>query len=1292
MNGAAPSAGPGRAARRSRSRRPLAAATSERPRQTGGPRPSASRPAVGSRPAGGAPAAARGERPAASATPLPGVIAPPRGATAPQTPAARVTATRTAATPGPARIPAATSAGVDSLLIPEPPAGLSAADQVRLRQIAQDTGEAAARQEALPQPGDSVADARRAVTEPPEESSARAEAGLVSALDERPAPSATITRLCADIRRAIRERRPPDEDSLVRSNPEQEARRAGGQVQSTVNSEAESVRSGYDQMDRPPAAAPGQQGQAVASPPAQVATPSPNATRATPDAVPAERVSLDADRDASAQRMSDAGMDSPAAQLVQSGPIAEARSAQGELEQLAAQDPAQVLAEQQAARAQARADMATLERQALSALQSSRAGTVDQQTRARAGVELSEEQQRQQAATRARGIFRNARGRVEALLEPLPRTAMAMWETGLQQLSTDFDSELDRVERWKRERYAQTGGSLIELWDELVGLPDWVTELYDRAEREFGDGVCALLTRISERVNGVIAACEAIIAQANRDIAAIFNNLPANLQAWAQEQQAQFREQLNGLHERVVSTRDELTDDLAERGRGAVQEVRERIHELRQAAGGLVGRIQTAIDQFLDDPARFIINGLLELVGIVASAFWALVDRIGSVINDIANDPMGFANNLARAIGQGFQRFFDHFTTHILGGFFDWLFSGLGAVGVNIPRDLSPRSLITFFLELMGITWQRIRALLVRLIGERNVALIEQAVELLGNLIAMGPSGLFEMIKERLNPRDMIRQVIQAGVEFLVEALITRIAARLLMMFNPAGAIVQAIEVIYRILDWIFTNAARIFSLVETVVNGAAALIAGNITGMATAVEGALARLIAPVIDFLAGFLGLGNLPDRIADTIRGFQDWLWGIIERVIRALAERARALLERLSGRGRHQEPEAQQAQQAEEEETDDLITIPVPMSGQTHTLRIKLDRREVTLATREEDLNRKLAAGLEELAKYNGSSSDIDDRARANIRRMEALLRSIIEGLRDSNQVRRPELRELGRRLRTALSEYGQEFNVADVADGLPEFGPLEVGEHRVQGATQPDGSTRESHHVPPKELAQALAREMRQTSSTLAARNGDAAGAAADTLNSNAGNIEGNSNGNGLSAISLHRVTHQNSGGFSVHAAAMRDDIVQAIEALDRANETETIQIRNRSVSGDLAVNPSGLTFDAWVQEVNRRLDQQDADDAERTLADQAIQQAGAEEAALDQRTAASGRDTAMERYQRLADRAHASALTQGMTAVSLALRRSIIDGPRERHEPALRELRSLAATTWAPILRPRSRS
>jgi hypothetical protein len=95
-----------------------------------------------------------------------------------------------------------------------------------------------------------VAEARGEVTEPQEETDARAQGGLIAALGKRPAPSPAIESLCADIRRAIAARRPPDEGSLLRSDPEQEARSAGGEPQSSVQSDADNIRSDYERIPR----------------------------------------------------------------------------------------------------------------------------------------------------------------------------------------------------------------------------------------------------------------------------------------------------------------------------------------------------------------------------------------------------------------------------------------------------------------------------------------------------------------------------------------------------------------------------------------------------------------------------------------------------------------------------------------------------------------------------------------------------------------------------------------------------------------------------------------------------------------------------------------------------------------------------------------------------------------------------------------------------------------------------------------------------------------------------------
>ncbi len=914
-------------------------------------------------------------------------VAPPPGMTEGATESVTAEAPPESATVQPAGETGAV--GVE-LLMPEPPSELSEEAQSRLEQVQSNAAGAAAAESELPDAEANVTSARSAVEEPEEETSSRAGGALVEALGERPQPSPEIEALCQRIRQAIRSKRPPDEESLVDADPTEAAQEAGSELNQSIEGDVERVEGSYEQLNQQPEGTPQQQPQELEVPPENVETPEIGAEAAVPDPVPAEAVSLDADVAASGTRMEEAGMNSEAAQLVESGPIAEAREAQGELQETAERDPAEVLAEQQEALASARADMAALQEAALNALTTSRASTVGGVHSQQTEMVGSEEQMRTQIGAQAQEIFANAQNQVNVLLTPLSETAMDQWNSGIDSLSEEFRQHLSRVKRWVDERHESL---VLAAVDYLAGLPDWVTEEYDEAEQTFGDGVCNLIRRISAEVNGIIATCEAIIDQARQDINNLFTNLPAELQEWATSERERFNTQLDGLHQQVTETRDNFNRDLANRAAQSVQEVRQQIHELRQAAGGLIGRVADAVNRFLEDPAKFIIEGLLELLGIAPSAFWAVVNRIGEVINDIADDPLGFAENLLAAIGQGFSQFFDKIGDYLLSGLLEWLFSGLGAVGVEIPSDFSLSSIITFFLQLMGITWERIRGLLARHIGEENIALIEQAYELIANLIAMGPQGIFEMIKEQLNPQNILDMVLQAAIDFLVETLIRQVTVRVIALFNPVGAIVQAIEAIYKVLKWIFENAARLFSFVETIVNGMADIIAGNVSGMANAVEEALARLLAPVIDFFAGFLGLGNLPDRIADTIRGFQEWVESILERVIAWLAERARALLRSL-GFG---------SEEAQNDQSDgaQVLERPVRFAGEGHYLRANIEDGQTNILMASNgfiDLDRQLGQLRDNYLQTVLSASsqpeahrELEDRVRTILRRKAEILR-------------------------------------------------------------------------------------------------------------------------------------------------------------------------------------------------------------------------------------------------------------------------------------------------------------
>src|SRR5262249_45891370 len=80
----------------------------------------------------------------------------------------------------------------------------------------------------------------------------------------------------------------------------------------------------------------------------------------------------------------------------------------------------------------------------------------------------------------------------------------------------------------------------------------------------------------------------------------------------------------------------------------------------------------------------------------------------------------------------------------------------------------------------------------------------------------------------------------------------------------------------------------------------------------------------------------------------------------------------------------------------------------------------------------------------------------------------------------------ELRALSQETMTMLQAFGDKFDVKRLGDPLPQFPSPVVGPHPLTGPKPPDGSSRNSHHVPPKELAQGIADEAEQAVGALQA--------------------------------------------------------------------------------------------------------------------------------------------------------------------------------------------------------------
>jgi hypothetical protein len=868
------------------------------PVETGGPMPDPTRdqppPGVGVAPAPPEAPIEIPEVPTPEATPEEGEAAAPEEVPAPEAaPPGEAPPPEGAAEPE-AEAPAVPPPPEVELIIPPAPTEPGPAQQARQAKVGGAARSAAGAAKALPSAQETTTAARAAVVEPPEETAARARAALTKELGERPPPSPEIVALCEKIQTAIRKRRPVDEDALRATNPEKTAQEVGQGLNTSLATETTKAKTGYEELGKPPAGSPQLTPQTLTTPPTAVTDPGIDAARATPDPVPPENLSLDADKGAAEQKITDAKIERHSSEPIQTPPFSTVREGKAELDALAQDGPASVAAQQAQTLGQAQQGMAELQTKALVMLQSSRESTVTKVSGGQTAAKGSEQEQRAAASKYAQGVFNQARTDVMDAVTPLPGTAMKRWDAGVAILSTAFKNHLADVKHSVDKRHSGFGGGLVGLLDDWTGLPDWITDEYTKAETAFGDGVCTLLKEISRDVNAVIAAAQARIATARKEIDKTFKELPASLQTWAEGERQKFGAQLDGLGQQVEQARTGFIKDVSGKAIAAVGAVQAEIEKLRQEAKGKLEKIYDAINAFLDDPIKAIIEGLLLILGIPPPAFWALVDRIKQVISDIADDPEGFLNNLVDAVKLGFEQFFENFGKHVIDGFWQWLFQGLTKLGVRIPADFSLGSLVKLALEVMGISWPRIRGVLVKHIGERNVVLIEQAWTLISTLVEKGVDGVLELLKEQLDPAKLIDQIISAAVDFLVETLVKKVALKILAMLNPATAVLQAIELIYDLLVWIFQNAARIFRLVEAVVGGIADIIAGRISGAAAVVEKALAMMIPPVIDFFAELLGLGDLPWQIADIVKKLQAYVLSLVDRVVKFLVDKVKALL--------------------------------------------------------------------------------------------------------------------------------------------------------------------------------------------------------------------------------------------------------------------------------------------------------------------------------------------------------------------------------------------------------------
>ncbi len=317
-----------------------------------------------------------------------------------------------------------------------------------------------------------------------------------------------------------------------------------------------------------------------------------------------------------------------------------------------------------------------------------------------------------------------------------------------------------------------------------------------------------------------------------------------------------------------------------------------------RAFGKLVSVFGSFVGKFITWAGNAVWNLLEIIFDVVSPGAFGYIKRTGAALKSILKNPLPFVGNLVKAAKLGFQNFSDNIGGHLKAGLIDWLTGSL--TGVYIPKALSLIEMGKFALSVLGITWAGIRGKIVKVLGANGEAImagLEKGFDVIVALINGGPAAAWDTIQQYLT--DMKDMVVSGITDFVVDTIVKKAIPKLIAMFIPGAGFISAIISIYDTVMVFVKKISKIIQVVTGFIDSIVAIAGGAIGAAAKRVEGILSGLLSLAISFLAGFLGLGKVTDKIMVVIEKVRTKVDKAIDTVITAIVSKAKTLFAKLFG---------------------------------------------------------------------------------------------------------------------------------------------------------------------------------------------------------------------------------------------------------------------------------------------------------------------------------------------------------------------------------------------------------
>lgn len=295
---------------------------------------------------------------------------------------------------------------------------------------------------------------------------------------------------------------------------------------------------------------------------------------------------------------------------------------------------------------------------------------------------------------------------------------------------------------------------------------------------------------------------------------------------------------------------------------------------------------------------ELIVEGALSLAGAFGKQVLALLQKGANAFSLIIKDPLGFLRNLLLAVKGGFQNFSNNIVKHLKTALFEWLFGALQGAGLTLPDKFDLRGIISIILQVLGLTYTRMREKLVKLIGEPAVAFIEKAFEFLKIIVTQGIAAAWQKLLEFAT--GLVDTVVEGIRNWVVTTIVKAAITKLVTMFNPVGAIIQGIITIYNTISFFIERAKQIAALANAIFDSIINIANGNLGAAIDYVEKTMARTLPVIIGFLASLIGLGGISGQIKKIIEKIQAVIDNAINKVVSFIVDKARGLFAKATGK--------------------------------------------------------------------------------------------------------------------------------------------------------------------------------------------------------------------------------------------------------------------------------------------------------------------------------------------------------------------------------------------------------